>query len=165
MTENNPFHPNQQPNMAQYPGGPFQGPVGPGTGPGGPYQPGYWPGGPEPVVFEAEEVRRDKIVAALSYLPLLVLIPIFACLGSRFARKHANQGLLVLILHFIIWVVYFGLFYALTRMEQVVPLILVIFFWILIELLVMGFVLRQIFACLNGKFVEFPLIGKLNLLK
>jgi hypothetical protein len=112
--------------------------------------------------FSPEEVRRDKVIAALSYLPLLVLIPIFACVDSQFARRHANQGVLLLLAHFVIWLFYLALYVGIVEDYDTVVTVSVI--WVMVESGVMALVLRQIFACLRGEFVAFPLLGKLNLL-
>ena len=47
--------------------------------------------------YNALDVRQNKAMAILAYIGLLVLIPIFAAPKSRFARFHANQGLVLLI--------------------------------------------------------------------
>ncbi len=47
--------------------------------------------------FERADIQNNKIMAALAYMGILVLIPIFAAKESRFARYHARQGLVLLI--------------------------------------------------------------------
>lgn len=45
--------------------------------------------------FDPADVQQNKVMAVLSYFGLLVLVPIFAAKDSRFARFHANQGLIL----------------------------------------------------------------------
>ncbi len=40
-------------------------------------------------------IREDRLMAALSYFGLLVFVPVFAAKESKFARYHANQGLVL----------------------------------------------------------------------
>ena len=48
--------------------------------------------------FEAEDIEKNKVMAILAYIGILVLIPIFAAKDSKFAKFHANQGLLLFII-------------------------------------------------------------------
>lgn len=57
--------------------------------------------------FDPADISANKAMGILSYLSLLVLIPIFAAPKSRFARFHANQGLILLILEVAVSVVFF----------------------------------------------------------
>lgn len=52
----------------------------------------------EKIVFNTEDVSENKVFGILSYIGILVLIPIFAAKNSQYARFHANQGLVLFIL-------------------------------------------------------------------
>lgn len=52
----------------------------------------------EKIVFNTEDVSENKVFGILSYIGILVLIPIFAAKDSQYARFHANQGLVLFIL-------------------------------------------------------------------
>ena len=52
--------------------------------------------------YSAQQVSDGKVMAVLSYFGILVLIPIFAAKDKPFARFHANQGLVLLIVD-ILW--------------------------------------------------------------
>ncbi len=56
--------------------------------------------------FERADIQNNKIMAALAYMGLLVLIPVFAAKESKFARYHARQGLILLIAEVIFSVCY-----------------------------------------------------------
>lgn len=47
--------------------------------------------------YSAADVQNNKAMGILSYLGILVLIPILAAKDSPFARYHANQGLVLLL--------------------------------------------------------------------
>jgi hypothetical protein len=122
--------------------------------------PGQYPG--QVLVFDPEDIKQNKIIACLSYLPLLVFIPIFIYHKSQFARRHANQGLILLIIE--------ALLYVFTLVIENMSLFsLSLYIAIAISLLIMSivyiFTIRQIFICLNGRFEKFPLVGDFNLLK
>ena len=52
---------------------------------------------------DPEDVKNNKLMAALAYLGVLVFIPLFAAKESKFARFHTNQGLILLILSVVIY--------------------------------------------------------------
>ena len=54
----------------------------------------------EKKVYDAD-VEENKLMAALSYLWILFLIPLLAKKSSKFAQFHAKQGLALLI----VWII------------------------------------------------------------
>ena len=100
------------------------------------------PSGAAPA-FGAEDVKDHKLVAALSYLGILVLIPLFLARKSPFAQEHAKQGLILLIVHivgiFVYWIPLIGqLIWLVVVIANIVALV----------------------KCLMGEFWEIPLIGE-----
>ncbi|MBR5426739.1 MAG: hypothetical protein IK118_00195, partial [Clostridia bacterium] len=55
--------------------------------------------------FDPADVQANKAMGVLAYLSWLVLIPIFAAKNSRFARFHANQGIVLAIAWTAWWIV------------------------------------------------------------
>jgi uncharacterized membrane protein len=100
--------------------------------------------------FEAKDIEDNKVLAALSYIGVLCLIPLLGMKGSRFAQEHAKQGFLL----FIVWIAGGLVFWF--------PL----FGW-LAALVVAVVNVIAITKCLNGEFWEIPIIGsyrsKINL--
>ncbi|MBP7134071.1 hypothetical protein KBA73_02540 [Patescibacteria group bacterium] len=93
--------------------------------------------------FDPKEVERLKYIAALSYLGILVFIPLFLRRESKFVRLHAAQGVLLLAA----WMVGMVVFW--------IPLI----GWLLgIFLLVANIVV--LLKCLQGEFWEIPFLGE-----
>lgn len=95
--------------------------------------------------FEKKDIDDNKVLAALSYLWILVFIPLFLKKDSKFAQEHAKQGLVMFIVGLI------GMFV----------------FWIpLIGWLAwLVFVILNLVAlikCLMGEFWEVPVLGALR---
>lgn len=127
------------------------------------------PAGGVPVSREAD-IEANKAMAVLSYLGILVLIPIFAAKQSPFARFHANQGLVLflaavaygilsaIILAIVGAIVFssysgFGLYTALS-------LILNLGYIFFLVLAIMGIV-----NAVKGEEKRLPLIGNIQILK
>ncbi len=113
--------------------------------------------------FDAADINQNKGMAILAYLGILVLIPIFAANGSKFARYHANQGLVLLITEVLYGIAY-GILSAIImliswRLAFLVSLIGLVGIVFLV-LLIIG-----IMNAANGKAKELPIIGKIRLLK
>ncbi len=101
----------------------------------------------EHVVFEESDVRDNKVIAALSYLGLLVLVPLLAKKDSPFCQFHAKQGLVLLIA----WVI-IGAIFIIPFLGWVVGSIGYIFLFVC-------FIIGLVNA-LSGQAGELPLIGQ-----
>ena len=97
-----------------------------------------------------EDFEKNRIYAMLAYL--IFFLPLIACPSSRFGRYHANQGLLVLLLGIVLYLV------------QWIPFIGGIIFFTggvcLFVLMLMG-----IGNAAQGKMVPLPVIGGFTLLR
>ncbi|MBD3251272.1 hypothetical protein GF380_02250 [Candidatus Uhrbacteria bacterium] len=93
--------------------------------------------------FDAKDVEDHKVMASLSYIGILCLVPLLAMKQSRFAQEHAKQGLLLLI----VWIVGSFIFW--------IPLIGWAAMVVVFIVNVIAFV-----KCLMGEFWEIPVIGK-----
>lgn len=113
--------------------------------------------------YAAADVQNNKVMAVLSYIGILVLIPILAAKESPFARFHANQGL-ILFLCEIIFAVANMILSAIFAFLG--PLVLL---WTLVAALVnIAFLVLLILGIVNaaqGMAKELPLIGKFRILK
>lgn len=109
--------------------------------------------------FDSEDIKTNAVVAAVSYIPPLFFLPLVLRPDSRFARFHANQGLVLLILDVVLEVV--------PKIVDAIP-----FTAFIPALLVGGFSLIK-FAyflygfiyTLNGKAKELPFLGGVRLIK
>ena len=109
--------------------------------------------------FDAADIESNKVMGILAYLSWLVLIPIFAAKDSKFARFHANQGIVLAIAEIIVWVV-LGI---LTK----IPLIGWLFGLVegIVSLVCLIFALLGIVNAAKGRAKELPFIGKFKILK
>ncbi len=113
--------------------------------------------------FDANDITQNKAMGILAYFGPLCFVPMFAAKDSKFARFHANQGL-VLLIACVAWAIVSSILNA---------IILAIswrlyFLTTLISLLSIVFAILAIIGILNaagGKAKELPIIGKIKLLK
>jgi len=113
--------------------------------------------------FDINDINNNKGMGVLAYFGPLCFIPMFASKDSKFARFHANQGL-VLLIACVAWAIASGIINA----------ILLAISWRLYFLTSIISFLSVVFAVLaiigivnaaNGKAKELPVIGKFKILK
>lgn len=100
----------------------------------------------KPPQVDPKDIEENKVIAAISYIWILFLVPLFLKKESKFAQFHAKQGLVL----FIAWL--FALIPVIGWLIALVVLILAI----------IGFL-----KALTGEYWEIPVMGqfakKLNL--
>lgn len=102
--------------------------------------------------FDPQDIQNNKVMALLAYLGFLFLIPLLAAPNSRFARYHANQGLVLFILE------------AISSAISFIPFV----GWIIGGILgIFGLVLTiiGIVNAANGQAKQLPIIGGITILK
>lgn len=104
---------------------------------------------------DPQDVQANKVMAILAYFGLLVLIPLFAAKESPFARFHANQGLILLIAGFVIWLVSM----VLTFVSPFFGIIS------LLNIVILVFAIIGIINAAKGEMKELPLVGKFRIIK
>lgn len=109
--------------------------------------------------MDPKDIQDNKVMGILAYCSWLVLVPIFAAKNSKFARFHANQGLVLAICEAAAWIV-FGL---LSRIPYV-GWIFGIIEWAITALCTVAAVFGIIYAA-KGQAKELPLINKFKILK
>lgn len=118
---------------------------------------------------DSADAQNNKAMAVLAYLGILVLVPIFAAKESRFARYHANQGLILLIAEVAFSIVYSILVGILTNLLfttgsfgvwGIISTLLSLLWLIFPVLAIIG-----IINAVNGKTKELPIIGSITILK
>lgn len=113
--------------------------------------------------MDPADITQNKVMAALSYLSWLVLIPLFAAKESPYARFHCNQGLVLAIVEIAWWVVQ-GILGTILAFIPGIG-------WLLSMLLGLVNIVFAVFAILGlinvfkGQAKELPLIGKYRILK
>ncbi len=89
------------------------------------------------------DIEENKVLAAISYVWILCLIPLFLKRQSQFTQFHAKQGLILFIIEVIGWLIFW------------IPLIGWALFVFIIIMAIMG-----IMNALAGKYWEMPILGK-----
>ncbi len=113
--------------------------------------------------FDPQDIEQNKVMAILAYLGILVLVPIFGASQSKFARFHANQGLLLCIASIAFYVVYIIFVNILMAISWKLMFIATLFSLLGIVFLVLAII--GIINAANGKAKELPVIGKYRILK
>lgn len=118
--------------------------------------------------FDKADISANKVYAILSYIGFLVLVPLIAVPKSKYARFHANQGLVLLIgevaysivrsvLLYVLNIAMWGplriLYHAVKFATGAVGIVFIVF-------AVIGIV-----NAAQGIAKELPLVGKIKILK
>ena len=102
-------------------------------------------------IYTPEDIEKNKTMAGLAYL--LFFLPLITCPESRYAKFHANQALILLIV---------GI--AGNVILGIIPVI----GWMLMPIFGIGVLILGIMGLVNGfggKAKRLPLIGKFDILK
>lgn len=105
--------------------------------------------------FDPNDVQQNRLMGALAYLGILILVPLFAAKESPFARFHCNQGLILIIAEVVV-----NILYRIFKNVPVIGLIIAIVEIALFVLAILG-----IINAAKGKAKELPLIGGIQILK
>lgn len=131
-------------------------PSAPGPAPSGGSQPSPLAAGADYTnQFNAQEIEEGKLLSIIGYLGILFLVPMLALPNNRFARFHANQGL-------VLFIGYIAVGIIVTILDQF-PIIW-LFAWILYFVPLVLMVLGMITAG-SGRAKTLPLIGNFQLVK
>ena len=114
--------------------------------------------------FDEQEVKKNKGMGVLSYLGLLVFIPLIAGdKSSEYVRFHSNQGLVLFIVNTVVdlldgsWIYrHHSLFNLGSVCEKVFDIVGLVLF----IMMIVGIV-----AACKGERRELPVIGKIKILK
>lgn len=113
------------------------------------------------VAFDSNDVAQNKVMGILAYIGFLFIVPLLAAKDSKYARFHANQGLILFIVEFVWGIVYGILAVVLTAiglgiLATILALVNLVFF----ALMIIGI----INAC-KGTATVLPVIGNITILK
>ncbi|WMJ22174.1 hypothetical protein RBG61_09200 [Paludicola sp. MB14-C6] len=106
--------------------------------------------------FTQQDIQATKGLACLSYLGILLLIPLLVNKNSAFTKYHVNQGLILLIIEAIT----IGLAFVLGLIPFVGAFILWVLRIAIIALAVIGIV-----NCVEGFAKPLPVIGGIQIIK
>lgn len=111
-----------------------------------------------PLNVQAIKISNTNVMAALSYLGILIIVPILTAKDDPFVKFHIKQGIALIILWAVIWILSFG--WGMLMVIIKFPLfglisILFPFLWLLsVGLMIMGIV-----NAATGKQKELPVVG------
>ena len=107
--------------------------------------------------FDPQDIEANKGISLVAYI--LFFVPLLAVPASKFARFHANQGLIVFIIAVfcsivqnIFWFGSWGFFNPFVAVIGVVQVAL------------LACIVYGIINSLNGRAIELPIIGKFRIL-
>jgi uncharacterized membrane protein len=60
----------------------------------------------QPQPQDSKDIEENKVFAAIAYLGILCLVPLLAKKDSPFAQFHAKQGLVLLVIQIVGWVIF-----------------------------------------------------------
>lgn len=114
--------------------------------------------------FDKKDIEDNKVMAILSYIGLLFLVPLLAAKDSKFARYHTNQGLVLFIADLIVG--------AAVSVVGAVLAFIPVLGWIVASLVslaagiaILALMIIGIINAANGKAKELPVIGKFRIIK
>lgn len=113
------------------------------------------------IPMEQTDIDTNKIYGILSYIGFLFIIPLLAAKDSKFAKFHANQGLVVFLAQLILGAAS-GAICALLAAIHLGALAALV--GPLISLISLAYSVMGIVFSAQGKAKELPLIGKFHIL-
>lgn len=120
--------------------------------------------------FDSADIAANKVYAIFSYFSWLVLVPLLGASKSKFARFHANQGLMLVIAE-TVWQIASAMIRAVLRVLLRSFIFTSIIYGVLsavlglVNLLFLVWAILGIVNVANGRAKELPLIGKIKILK
>ena len=100
---------------------------------------------------DPEDVQKNKVMAVLAYLGVLVLIPMFLANKSRYAKFHTNQGVILLVIEIV------------ACLLGYIPVIRII--GRILGILTFVFAIIGIINAVKGEAKELPYIGHFRFIK
>lgn len=107
--------------------------------------------------YSRSDIEENKVMGVLAYLSLLVLVPIFAAKNSRFAKFHANQGILLSAT----WIA----FALVAKLIDLMTAGILGFILPLGNIALLAVLVFMIVNVVRGRAKELPIIGRFRILK
>jgi len=125
------------------------------------------PASPVPEMGDPADVEKNKVMALLSYISILWLVPLLAAKDSPFAKFHCNQGILLTIVAFGVGIV-LGIGSTILSFIPVIRVVAgcvscVLFPALMAAVLVLA--IMGIMNALNGKMKPLPMFPVVNWVK
>lgn len=111
-----------------------------------------------------QDIQENNLIALTGYLGIFFWIPLVAAKNSRFARFHANQGLVLLLANLALWTVT-PLVSLILAFVPILGGILSTILPIAVGIAELGYLVLGIYNSVKGRANELPVIGKIRLIK
>ncbi len=115
-----------------------------------------------------EEIQEGRILAAIGYLGILCLLPLFLLRENEFARFHGKQGLVLFIAWILTWIAVSIIFWLFKGVFGYIPIIGLLFIGIAWIIKVIGIILYIFYLILMvmgivqaamGRYWRMPVLG------
>ncbi len=106
--------------------------------------------------YDAHDIENNKVFAILSYISILFVVGLIAAPKSKFARFHANQGLVLFIIETALGIVS-GIVVFIPVVSGIVSAV--------VGLISLVYMVIGICNSASGKAKELPVIGGISILK
>ena len=106
--------------------------------------------------FTAEDIENNKILSLFAYLGILFLIPLLAAKDSKYARFHANQGIVLFVVDLAL-----GIVGGIIGLIPILGALVVAACGIVILVLAIIGIVNAV----TGKAKQLPIIGGIKVLK
>lgn len=114
--------------------------------------------------YDFSDINNNKVLAALSYIGILFIVPLLAAPQSRFAKFHANQGLVLFIMGIVVNIVSSVVstvaYFIGDALGALIGVLFGVVNIVLFVLMIMGIV-----NVVKGKAKELPIIGGIRIFK
>jgi len=114
--------------------------------------------------FDEGDINMGRVVSFLAYFPPLFLVPLIAVPSSKYARFHANQGL-VMFLFLTAASVVATILSVLLGFIPYLGWIFGLFAWLFVGAAMLALTILGIVNVANNVAKELPFIGKFRLIK
>lgn len=97
---------------------------------------------------DQSDVQKHKLVAAIGYISVLCLVPLFTARESKFAQFHGKQGLALFLVAIVVAI-----------MQQIMPTL-----WPILALCNLGLLVLSVMGLIKaaeGQYWELPIFGEL----
>jgi uncharacterized membrane protein len=123
--------------------------------------------GATPLTPDAADVEKNKVMALLSYIGILWLVPLLAAKDSPYAKFHCNQGILLSLGSIVICMV-LGIGSIVLRFIPVINVLAACMSCIvfpIISLAILAYSILGVVNAINGKMKPLPLFPVVNWVK
>lgn len=106
--------------------------------------------------YDSRDIESNKVFAILSYIGILFVVGLIAAPKSKFARFHANQGLVLFITEIVLGIVS-GIVSFIPVVSGIVSAV--------VGIISLVYMVIGIYNSASGKAKELPVIGGISIIK